>query len=660
MLQKQLKDFLEEFKEALNTARKEVKLSDPDKSLFGGMGYDLPKEPAKILSSPRKEELDDFEEVGEEVDSTFLVSDEAENKKITSDADIVKAFYNLWVNLNYTLVEHWIIAIKSLLQGDTFGKKEAKTYRTQFNNELEEALVLLLSPELKNNSTFLSLATPFQAIAAALALDSESLFNNINSFINGANMVIFYQAWKLPNLPENNKEAAKAFFTATQFIFEATVKLEEINQLKINLEEKLKTSELSAEEKIKLIRETQAAIFQTFFGQKIADGPIPLFTVEEDALNKLIKDSSFASEIGTIMERYYTLADNLLNATYSLRKYPTVNLIAISLQKITDFRLFELSNTILQLDEKITQLTSSEKLPEEQPENAVLFPSEIENQEFSLQNLKEIIEKEKEEKISLDETILAPTNHNSSPNSSWIELSHPKSESDQNNAQNPTKPFISSNEINPTSSGGWMNASDFQYTDIQTHQNMTNLQGPEENSSLPDSLNNQPNQIPTVQPEPKKLPEINESEKTSPRNLETITTTPLEIKTAQSETHQEKTTPTILDIALYTGIVILLAGVGTGIGFLLGGIGGAIIGGILGAMASEAVIFHLMDKKSTVDFYEENPPPEPESKKDEIDNTQKNALGFNHGKVYTTKKAEDVTTEKAKDVTMAQNNNNIV
>src|SRR5262245_65783234 len=115
MIQKSLKDSLKEFKQALEGEKNAIekkqlkKFPVLTKTLFGGQGYELPKVPEKKPSSQnnkalhsKKEEFDEFAEV--QSTPAPIILDKPLDEILVSEADIVKAFYNIWVNLSYTLV----------------------------------------------------------------------------------------------------------------------------------------------------------------------------------------------------------------------------------------------------------------------------------------------------------------------------------------------------------------------------------------------------------------------------------------------------------------------------------------------------------------------------------------------------------------------------
>ena len=693
MLQKSLEGFLKEFKQAVDEEKTKLNLPDAgSKKLFGGPGYKLPKEPVKAPSlqdkktSPKKEEADDDFEVLDSVPST-LDLDVHQNEKIVSDFDIVKAFYNIWVNLSYTLVTD---------REKTVGFLTVSiNYKKQLNSELGEAFKLLFSAKLENDSVFFKLFEPFHSVTEAAVLECDSLFKNF----------------------KNLKKAGKASFTAIQFVFETIVKLEKSRKLKVALEEQLApANKLSADDKIKLIRETQVNIFRVFFGQKLSNESEPIFIIKERELNQYIENYSFPNNIGPIITQYQMPAATLDVEASSFLAFSTWSFIVSYTTK--------LSNTLKQLEDEIINLKKMLDVPVPLPvsnqikiEEAVELPSSPVNVEenqnalpdLPLKELQLIIEEERKN-----------SEQNPSPDSSWIKLPNKSSELEQNNAQNPIKPFISPTINSPDTSLNESNEWSFLYDeDTQTNQNKTHSEESESEleeiitspllpqvpkisdqsgDSLPrlqpqkmfrgemtDELpekkllpndgsdidveifhslftqdpleeiagNNEKNnfhaidtQVTTIQNSADNKIEIRvvdleeESEKNNIENLSEKTDIPAPptIKTTQPKIHQEKTSPTISDIALYTVLFILLAALGAGIGFLAGGIGGAMLGGLIGALISETVILYLMDKKPEIDSHIEDQPfitESTESDTDEEDDTSKNALDHNHDKLFT-------------------------
>ncbi len=670
MLQKQL----DQTKEKIADLATQLKLLPPKREIFGGMmGYELS---SPILSReistvvmpknekiPTTDDLEDFEEV---IPITILPQAE----HVIDEAEVVRAFYNIATILNYVLVENLLATGKALAVGDLspWGKNK-DTYKTELANQLNEAFTILFHAKLENRPKFLPLVQEIQNIAVTIIVEIESLFDTINSFI-------LIEKFKFPAI---YKDSAKSLLTALQFIFEAATRYQTVNQLTNTLEAKLANDELSNDQKIQLIQQTQVDILLAFFGQqKNINGRDSIFVIEESKLNGIIKKTDFnniGKTIAELLECFISSETTLANLN-SLRRHSIVNTVANQFDFMFNRRcLVELPRSILTLQEKIIQLEQSKK--EELEKISVTDESSVDDDVVSPDLEKEIVLNESQEIHELlvlsnfDQTELLIVQPEVESLPEKINLEDHQQEVDEvnthtqeellvvepiNSALNNEDATEKSKQENPELKEEELLVYSpiIVQTETEKLPEKTDLEKPQQNVNGSDadsqkksgSVDNSSQTLrPAACPRDPWIPPDNTANKSRQRHVggvanyqQTLVVNPEDALSNEEQTKTHVDTPplTALDVITYISLFLIFTTVGVGIGFAIGGIGGAILGGVLGAMLSEAAIFYLEDERTAVISPVEDQPIKHNRNNLAGNSGLNEALKFNQGNIYST------------------------
>lgn len=244
---------LEAFKKAIDGASKTHNLAKPDGDIFAGkkMGYALRKPTVsptastststKSTSSSSAGDDDGFEVLSlstPTLPEKNTRDDASIEKNTIDDATVVKAFHNIWANFNSALSAG---GISSLTVGTIFfSGPTAQEYRQQLFSDLNNAFSTLFNPSYpESNATFYGLSESFQKV--------------ITSFIGALKKYEDY-------LPERYRGPARNFLNSLQFIFQSIINTKTINEWTTKLDTELKNTQLSTQDKLKLIEETQNKI----------------------------------------------------------------------------------------------------------------------------------------------------------------------------------------------------------------------------------------------------------------------------------------------------------------------------------------------------------------------------------------------------------------
>lgn len=248
-----LKAALNEFKQQVD----QLKLVDKfDATLFAGKntGYLLTvavaAPPKKSGSPKRKLELDEFEELSdnEEITST---------NPANNDTTIIKAFYNLWTNLD-CVFNSWS-GLPSLITRDT--------NRTQIKNDIAAVFSICSNPANADSKVFFDLISAFQPVLAAFIETKNSYLANFPK-----------------NMRENVGGKGDVLLFALQVTLEAAIKQHHIKQAQQRFPEELKKIP-DKQNQLKLIAAHRDQILrQAFNAAPTVSGLTPVIAMDEKSL----------------------------------------------------------------------------------------------------------------------------------------------------------------------------------------------------------------------------------------------------------------------------------------------------------------------------------------------------------------------------------------